>query len=64
MDFSKRLKGVYKYEVLGGQHTSKARIELHEKYPDISLYATILAEVYAGLSDDEALRLGSRHINS
>lgn len=60
-DFSKRLKGVYKYEVLGGQHTSKARIELHEEHPDNPLFATILAEVYAGLSDDEALRLGSRH---
>ena len=60
-DFSKRLKGVYKYEVLGGQHTSKVRIELHENQPDNPLFATILAEVYAGLSDDEALRLASRH---
>ena len=59
--FSKRLKGVYKYEVLGGQHTSKARIELHKEHPDNPPFATILAEVYAGLSDDEALRLASRH---
>ena len=57
-DFSKCLKGVYKYEVLGGQHTSKATIELHEKHPDNPV--TILAEVYAGISD-EALRLDSRH---
>ena len=35
--------------------------ELPSKYPDNPLYATILAEVYAGLSDDQALRLGSRH---
>lgn len=60
-DFSKRLKGVDKCEMLGGQHTSKVRIELHEEHPDNLLFATILAEVYAGLSDDEALQLGSRH---
>ena len=59
--FSKRLKDVYKYEVLGGQHTSQARAELHREQPDNPLYATILAEVYVGLTDDEALRLASRH---
>ena len=59
--FSKRLKGVYKYEVLGGQHTSQARAELYQEQPENPLYATILAEVYVGLSDDEALRLASRH---
>ena len=61
VQFSKRLKDVYKYEVLGGQHTSQARAELHREQPDNPLYATILAEVYVGLSDDEALRLASRH---
>ena len=60
-DFSKCLKGVYKYEVLGGQHTSQARIELHQEQPDNPLFTTILAEVYVGLTDNEALRLSSRH---
>ena len=55
--FSKRLKDIYKYEVLGGQHTSQARTELHRQQSDNPLYATILAEVYVGLSDDEALHL-------
>lgn len=61
IEFSKRLKNVYKYEVLGGQHTSQARAELHQEQPDNPLFTNILAEVYVGLSDDEALRLASRH---
>ena len=40
---------------------SKVRFELHEEHPDNPLFATILTEVYAGLSDDEALHLDSRH---
>jgi hypothetical protein len=59
--FEQRLKYVYKYEVLGGQHTSTARAELHRKHPDNPLFGKILAEVYTGLTDDEALRLSSRH---
>ena len=59
--FSERLKDVYKYEVLGGQHTSTARAELHAEDPDNPLLARVLAEVYIGLTDDEALRLASRH---
>lgn len=59
--FSHRLKDVYKYEVLGGQHTSIARAELHKEHPNNPLLSSILAEVYVGLTDDEALRLASRH---
>ena len=44
--FSERLKDVYKYEVLGGQHTSTARAELHAENPDNSLLTRVLAEVY------------------
>ena len=51
----------YKYEVLGGHHTTTARLQLHKHYPDNQLFSKILAEVYVGLSDDEALRLSSRH---
>ena len=47
--------------MLGGQHTSTARLLLFEENPDSSLFSEILAEVYIGLSDDEALRLGLRH---
>ena len=59
--FMERLKDVYKYEVLGGQHTSRAKAELHNENPSNPLFKTILAEVYVGLSDDESLRLASRH---
>lgn len=54
--FSERLKDVYKYEVLGGQHTSIARAQLNKKYPRESTVS-----LNPGLSDDEALRLASRH---
>ena len=59
--FSECLKDVYKYEILGGQHTSAARAELHAENPDNQLLAQVLAEVYIGLTDGEALRLASRH---
>ena len=55
------LKDVYDYEVLGGQHTTTAQLELHRKHPDNSLYTYILSEVYVGLTNDEALRFASRH---
>lgn len=60
-EFEDRLKYVYKYEVLGGLHTTVARADLHKEYPDKPIFSQILAEVYVGLSDDEALRLSSRH---
>ena len=44
-----------------GQHTSQTRAELHQEQSNNPLFATILAEVYVGLSDDEVLRLASRH---
>ena len=59
--FETRLKDVYKYEVLGGQHTSTARAHLHREHPEKPIFANILAEIYVGLTDDEALRLSSRH---
>lgn len=60
-DYSERLRDVYKYEVLGGHHTSTARAQLHEEQPDNPLFARVLCEVYVGLTDDEALRLSARH---
>lgn len=48
--------------MLGGQHTALARKEVSSKHPENNiLLKHILAEVYVGLSDDEALRLASRH---
>ena len=60
-EFEPRLKDVYKYEVLGGQYTSTARMQLHREHPSNPLFSHILAEIYVGLSDDESLRLASRH---
>lgn len=54
-------KGAYRYEVLGGQHTTLVRQEVSSKDPENMLLKYILAEIYVGLSDDEALRLASRH---
>lgn len=59
--YKERYKNVYKYEVLGGQHTSMAKAELFREHPDNPLFGEVLAEIYVGLTDDEALRLASRH---
>ena len=48
-------------EVLGGQHTAMARQKVSAEYPGNTILKHILAEVYVGLSDDEALRLASCH---
>ena len=60
-DFADRLKDSYRYEVLGGQHTVAAKTELFKGNPDNVLFSNVLAEVYAGLNDKEALQLASRH---
>lgn len=60
-DFSERLKESYKYEILGGQHTTAAKAELFHENPNNPLYNQIFAEIYVGLNDKEALRLASRH---
>ena len=60
-NFSEKWLAVYKYEVLGGQHTAMAKKELLKENPTNSFFKDILAEVYVGLTSDEALRLGSRH---
>ena len=56
--FEERLKNVYHYEVLGGLHGVTARQELNmEGFK----FETASCHVYAGLSDEEALWLSSRH---
>ena len=59
--FDIKRKDAYRYEVLGGQHTAMARQKVSAEYPGNTMLKHILAEVYVGLSDDEALRLASRH---
>ena len=60
-DFDTKRKDAYRYELLGEQHTALARREVAKKHPDNMQLQQVLAEVYVGLSDDEALRLASRH---
>ena len=52
---------MYMYEVHGGLHGITAKQELANKYPDSQQYKSMLAHVYIGLSDEEALRLATRH---
>ena len=59
--FSEKWLSVYKYEVLGGQHTALARKDLLKENPANSFFKDVWAEVYVGLTSVEALRLGSRH---
>lgn len=60
-EFNLKHKNVYKYEVLGGLHTLVAKTQLMDEYPDNPFYKVVMAEVYIGLSDEEALRLAQRH---
>lgn len=59
--FNEKFVNVYKYEVLGGLHTLTAKNELTEEYPDNPFFQQTLAEVYTGLTDEQALRLAQRH---
>ena len=59
--FKERLKNIYRYEVHGGLHGVKARQSLLEENPSQDEFSTVHAVVYAGLTDEEALRLASRH---
>lgn len=51
----------YSYEVLGGLHTLMAKSQLISEIPDNPYFKNCLAEVYVGLSNEEALRLSQRH---
>lgn len=62
--FNDRFVNVYKYEVLGGLHTLKAKAQLSQKYPDNPFFQHTVAEVYVGLSDEQALRLSRHNVNS
>jgi len=51
----------FSYEVLGGLHTLVAKQQLSVDHPNNPFYKTCVAEVYVGLSDEEALRLSQLH---
>ncbi len=56
--YEERLKDVYRYEVHGGLHGVRARQELNEEGHN---YEYVQCHVYAGLTNEEALWLASRH---
>ena len=63
--FNDKFLNVYKYEVLGGLHTLVAKKQLAEEHPENPFFQQAVADVYIGLSDEQALRLAQRHnINS
>lgn len=56
--FEMRLKDVYRYEIQGGLHGIKACQELNAEN---DTFTVVSCHVYAGLTDEEALWLASRH---
>lgn len=60
-DFQAKYKDVYKYEVLGGLHSLLCKNQLRQEYPDNPYYKVAIADVYVGLTDEQALRLARRH---
>ena len=60
-DFNSRHKAVYLYEVLGGLHTFLAKSQLSVELPDNEAFKRVHADVYVGLTDDEAMRPALRH---
>ncbi len=60
-EFKAKHKNVYEYEVLGGLHSLICKNQLATEHPDNPYYTVALADVYVGLSDEESLRLASRH---
>ena len=60
-EFQLKYKDVYEYEVLGGLHSLLCKNQLSLEYPDNPYFRVAVADVYVGLSDEEALRLARRH---
>ena len=60
-EFKERHKDVYQYDVLGGLHGANARQGLLTEQPGEEAYSRVFCVVYCGLTDEEALRLASRH---
>ena len=60
-EYDSKLKDAYRYEVAGGLHSYTAKKELAEEYPQNPFYKSVEASVYAGLTDEQALRLALWH---
>ena len=60
-EFQSKYKDVYEYEVLGGLHSLLCKNQLSSEYPDNPYFKVAVADVYVGLSDEQALRLARRH---
>ena len=60
-EFQLKYKDVYEYEVLGGLHSLLCKNQLSLEYPDNPYFKVAIADVYVGLTDEEALRLARRH---
>jgi len=60
-EYDSKLKDAYRYEVAGGLHSYTAKKELAEEYPQNPFYKSVEASVYAGLTDEQALRLALRN---
>ena len=59
--FNEKHVNVYKYEVLGGMHSFRAKYDLMKDYPENPFFSEALAEAHIDLSDEQALRLAQRH---
>ena len=59
--FNAKHKNVYTYEVLGGLHSLIAKTQLSMEHPENPFFKVAVADVYIGLSDEEALHLARRH---
>jgi len=59
--FNPQLKNAYEYEVLGGLHSYIAQQELNAEFPDNPFFKEVMADVYLGLTDEQALCLARRH---
>ena len=63
-ELNNRNVGSYTYEVIGGAHSTTAAQRLHSKYPGNPHFSRRWCRIYVGLTDEEALWLGSFHNQS
>ena len=59
--FDSRHPQGYIYETIGGNNSRIALQELVKEHPNMDCFKTRLVAVYVGLSDEEALRVASKH---
>ena len=60
-EFNVKHKNVYQYEVLGGLHSLICKTQLSMEHPENPYFKVALADVYVGLTNEQALRLARRH---